>query len=111
MATGDGSSHVRPMGVGDRRRSTPRFVSRPRYIAGLSAALTAPAVGRSIASTWAIYWNNLADGALPKHLLRRRRTSCIASDAWHDAITLAPVAGHRSRRSRFAMSRPRSGKT
>ena len=41
------------------------IVSRPRCIAGLSAALTAPAVGRSIASTWAIYWNNLADGALP----------------------------------------------
>jgi hypothetical protein len=41
------------------------IVSRPRWIAGLSAALTAPAVGRSIASTWAIYWNNLADGAFP----------------------------------------------
>ncbi|MEY2415209.1 MAG: hypothetical protein QOH53_543 [Ilumatobacteraceae bacterium] len=41
------------------------IVSRPRWIAGVSAALTAPAVGRSIASTWAIYWNNLADGAFP----------------------------------------------
>ncbi len=41
------------------------FVSRPRHIAGLSAALTAPVVGRLIASTWAIYWNNLADGAFP----------------------------------------------
>jgi flavin-dependent dehydrogenase len=41
------------------------MVRRPRYIAALSAALTAPVVGRSIASTWAIYWNNLGDGALP----------------------------------------------
>ena len=41
------------------------FVSRPRRIAGLSATLTAPVVGKLTASTWAIYWNNLADGALP----------------------------------------------
>jgi len=52
-------------------------VGRPRCIAGLSAALTAPAIGRSIASTWAVYWNNLADGALPSpaataaHLVHR----------------------------------------
>jgi geranylgeranyl reductase family protein len=41
------------------------FVSRPRSIAGLSATLTAPVIGSLIASTWAIYWNNLADGAIP----------------------------------------------
>jgi menaquinone-9 beta-reductase len=40
------------------------FVSRPRSIAALSATLTAPVVGKLIASTWAIYWNNLADGAV-----------------------------------------------
>ena len=39
------------------------LVGRPRQIARLSAALTSPIVGRMIASTWAIYWNNLADGA------------------------------------------------
>ena len=40
-------------------------VDRPRLIGGLSATLTAPVFGRMIASTWAIYWNNLADGAIP----------------------------------------------
>jgi menaquinone-9 beta-reductase len=40
------------------------LVGHPRLIAGLSAALTAPLVGSSIASTWAIYWNDLAEGAI-----------------------------------------------
>ena len=39
------------------------LVGHPRLIAGLSAALTAPLVGSSIASTWAIYWNDLVEGA------------------------------------------------
>jgi menaquinone-9 beta-reductase len=39
------------------------LVGHPRLIAGLSATLTAPIVGSSIASTWAIYWNDLVDGA------------------------------------------------
>jgi geranylgeranyl reductase family protein len=39
------------------------LVGRPRHIARLSAVLTSPIAGRLIASTWAIYWNNLADGA------------------------------------------------
>ena len=39
------------------------LVGHPRLIAGLSEALTAPLVGSSIASTWAIYWNDLAEGA------------------------------------------------
>ena len=40
------------------------FVDRPRRIAALSATLTAPVIGKLIASTWAIYWNNLTDGAI-----------------------------------------------
>ena len=39
------------------------LVGRPRQIARLSTALTSPIATRLIASTWAIYWNNLADGA------------------------------------------------
>jgi hypothetical protein len=27
--------------------------------------LTAPGIGPSIASTWAIYWNDLTEGAVP----------------------------------------------
>jgi len=39
------------------------LVGHPRRIAALATALTAPGIGRSIASTWALYWNDLADGA------------------------------------------------
>ncbi len=39
------------------------LVGHPRLIAALSASLTAPVVGSTIASTWAIYWNDLVDGA------------------------------------------------
>ncbi|MBK5334173.1 MAG: geranylgeranyl reductase family protein [Ilumatobacteraceae bacterium] len=41
------------------------LVTRPRLIAHVSSTLTAPAIGKLIASTWAIYWNDLADGAVP----------------------------------------------
>jgi menaquinone-9 beta-reductase len=39
------------------------LVGHPRLIAGVATALTAPMVGSLIAPTWAIYWNNLVDGA------------------------------------------------
>jgi geranylgeranyl reductase family protein len=41
------------------------LVGHPRLIAALSTALTAPFAGSSIASTWAIYWNDLVEGAKP----------------------------------------------
>jgi flavin-dependent dehydrogenase len=40
------------------------LVTRPRLIAHVSSALTAPPIGKLIASTWAIYWNDLSDGAV-----------------------------------------------
>ena len=39
------------------------MVGHPRRIAALAGVLTAPLLGSSIASTWAIYWNDLMDGA------------------------------------------------
>ena len=39
------------------------MVGHPRRIAALAGVLTAPWLGASIASTWAIYWNDLMDGA------------------------------------------------
>ncbi len=39
------------------------LVGRPRRIAGVAATLTAPVIGLLAASTWALYWNNLVDGA------------------------------------------------
>ena len=37
----------------------------PRRVAGLGRALTLPGVGRTIAAPWALYWNDLLDGAPP----------------------------------------------
>lgn len=39
------------------------LVGHPRRIACLASTLTSPAVGPLVASTWALYWNNLVDGA------------------------------------------------
>jgi len=42
-----------------------RLVQHPRVIARVSSAITAPVVGPLVASTWALYWNDLARGAAP----------------------------------------------
>jgi len=37
----------------------------PRLVAALTRVLTSPGVGRSLAGSWSIMWNNLLDGAAP----------------------------------------------
>jgi geranylgeranyl reductase family protein len=41
------------------------LVRRPRVVAATGRLLTAPVVGRAIAGGWAVYWNELLDGATP----------------------------------------------
>jgi geranylgeranyl reductase family protein len=41
------------------------MIDRPRVEARLSRLLTAPGVGRLVAGGWALYWNDLLDGAEP----------------------------------------------
>ncbi len=41
------------------------LLSRPRLVAYLTRALTAPGIGHTIAGGWAIAWNDLLDGAPP----------------------------------------------
>ena len=41
------------------------LLGRPRAISALGRALTVPAVGRSLAGTWSLVWNDLVDGATP----------------------------------------------
>jgi menaquinone-9 beta-reductase len=67
------------------------LVRHPRLIAGLGATLTAPAVGSLIASTWAIYWNDLIDGAV--------RTPAVAA-----AKTVHRLGGVATARSRLRRS-------
>lgn len=38
---------------------------RPRALATATRLLTAPGIGRALASGWAVYWNDLLDGARP----------------------------------------------
>jgi menaquinone-9 beta-reductase len=82
---GDWTSVTTPIHAG--------LVGHPMLIAGLSAVLTAPVVGASIASTWAIYWNDLVDGATKT-----------------PAVTAARVV-HRIGRIATARSRLAGGKT
>ena len=41
------------------------MVERPRAVACLGRVLTAPGVGRLLSGGWALYWNDLLDGARP----------------------------------------------
>jgi flavin-dependent dehydrogenase len=72
------------------------LVGHPRLIAGVSASLTAPAVGRLIGPTWAIYWNNLIDGAT-----KTRATTAARLVHRAGRIVTSPS---RLRRSHFALS-------
>jgi geranylgeranyl reductase family protein len=50
------------------------IVDRPRRIAAVGRVLTAPVVAPTIASTWALYWNDLVEGARPTPAARSART-------------------------------------
>jgi geranylgeranyl reductase family protein len=41
------------------------MVTRPRLISAVGRVLTAPVVGRALASGWGLYWNELLDGSTP----------------------------------------------
>lgn len=51
------------------------MIDHPRAVAHLSRILTAPGVGSLLAGGWAIYWNDLLDGARPG---RPRRVARMA---------------------------------
>ncbi len=57
------------------------MVTHPRAVARLSRALTAPGVGRLVAGGWAVYWNDLLDGARPGGPQRVARLADLAGRA------------------------------
>jgi geranylgeranyl reductase family protein len=67
------------------------LVRHPRFVAATGRVLTAPVVGRAIAGGWAVYWNELLDGAAPG---AARTTAALAS-----AIARAATSRSRVRRS------------
>jgi menaquinone-9 beta-reductase len=52
------------------------LVRRARIVAATGRLLTAPVVGRAIAGGWAVYWNELLDGAMPG---AARNTAALAT--------------------------------
>ena len=67
------------------------LVRRARVVAATGRLLTAPVLGRAIAGGWAVYWNELLDGALPG---AARSTAALAS-----AVARAATDRGRTRRS------------
>ena len=67
------------------------LVRRARVVAAAGRLLTAPVVGRAIAGGWAVYWNELLDGATPG---AARSTAVLAT-----AIARAATRHGRARRS------------
>jgi hypothetical protein len=64
-------------------------VRRATVVAATGRMLTAPVVGRAVAGGWAIYWNELLDGAAPG---AARRTAALAS-----AVARAATSRSRTR--------------
>ncbi|MGH9231520.1 MAG: hypothetical protein ACRD07_22810, partial [Acidimicrobiales bacterium] len=67
------------------------LVRRPRVVAATGRLLTAPVVGGALAGGWAVYWNELLDGALPGGA---RNTAALAT-----AIARAATSHSNVRRS------------
>jgi menaquinone-9 beta-reductase len=67
------------------------LVRRARIVAATGRLLTNPVVGRAVAGGWAVYWNELLDGAMPG---AARNTAVLAT-----AIARAATAHGRTRRS------------
>jgi hypothetical protein len=78
MGVGDGSVHA-------------TLVRHPRGISAVAASLTRPGIGPSIASTWAIYWNDLTDGSVP--------TPAVAAARAIDRVGRAATIGSSVRRA------------
>jgi flavin-dependent dehydrogenase len=67
------------------------LVRRARVVAVTGRLLTAPVIGRTIASGWAVYWNELLDGATPG---TARNTAALAT-----AIARLATSRSQARRS------------
>ncbi|HEX6568546.1 MAG TPA: geranylgeranyl reductase family protein [Acidimicrobiales bacterium] len=70
------------------------LVRRATVVAATGRLLTAPVIGRAIAGGWALYWNELLDGATPG---AARTTAGLAT-------TIARVATSRSQARRSVMN-------
>ncbi len=65
------------------------LVGRPAAVAAVARAVTAPGVGRAIAGGWAVFWNDLLDGAPPS---RARTVAALASGTGRRLTARSPAA-------------------
>ena len=72
------------------------LVRRATVVAATGRLLTAPVVRRALAGGWAVYWNELLDGALPGGA---RNTAAVAT-------AIARASTGRSRVRRWRVSSP-----
>lgn len=63
------------------------MIERPRVVAGVERLLTWPVIGRLLAGGWAIYWNDLLEGAQPGH---SQRVAWLAARAGRLITARAP---------------------
>jgi hypothetical protein len=77
--------------------ATSWMVARPRVVAAAGRLLTGPGVGAALAGGWALYWNDLLDGAPPG----RARLVAAAADRVGQVVTAWSGAG-RSIRANLA---------
>jgi geranylgeranyl reductase family protein len=76
------------------------MIERPRAVAAIGRALTAPGVGSLVAGGWAIYWNDLLDGARPGW---SRRVATVA-DRTARILTSRTTAGKQLKRTVSVLS-------
>ncbi len=82
---------------------TAAMLSHPRLVAAAGRVLTAPSIGRMLAGGWAIYWNDLLDGAAPGSARR------VASLADHVAGALTAASRDRRTVTRSLAAGPGTG--
>ncbi|HSS09484.1 MAG TPA: geranylgeranyl reductase family protein, partial [Acidimicrobiales bacterium] len=73
---------------------TAAMLGRPRVVAGVGRLLTAPGLGRLLSGGWAVYWNDLLEGASSGW---PRRTAAVAH-----AVAGLSTTGTRDRRDVMA---------
>ena len=83
---------------------TALLLDRPRLTAGLGRLLTAPGIGTVLAGAWALYWNDLTDGAPPSG----RRGGAILAGRLARLAT-GPTRDARSIRASLAAAAPHRG--
>jgi geranylgeranyl reductase family protein len=65
------------------------LLGRPRAVATLGHLLTSPGLGRALSSGWAVFWNELLDGAPPS---RARRVAEVATSLGEAVTSRTQVA-------------------